>query len=226
MTNKGIDMQCNICGREYVALGVHLRRKHKIAPAEYKAEYGMLLATPLVDDWLSERIRSSQKSRMEDPEYKAEVSERCRENAAKNVGKPSSGMTKAGKESIALHDKARNKKYLEAQSVVVGKVLKEKGTMLDVRRATGTGPVAGRKMAVIAGVPYTRDSAKAERDKRAAATTRAKALVRVAKVMPHFDTTKSAAEMCRLGGVSIKTYKNWLAAGLIARHPNGRGPRT
>lgn len=219
-------MKCNICGREYIALGVHLRHKHKISPAEYKEEYGMLLATPLVDDWLSERIRSSQQSRLKDPEYKAEVTDRCRANALNNVGKPAAGMTKAGKESIATADKARNQKYLEKQAVIVAEVLQEKGTMLDVRKATGTGPTAGRKMATIAGVPYTRESAKVERDKRAAATIRAKALARVAKVMPYFDTTKSAAEMCRLGGISIKTYKNWLAAGLISRHPNGRGVAT
>lgn len=35
---------------------------------------------------------------------------------------------------------------------------------------------------------------------------------------------RDGAEMGWLGGISIKTYKNWLAAGLIARHPNGRGP--
>ena len=217
-------MKCNICGREYVALGVHLRRKHKIAPSDYKEEYGMLLATPLVDDWLSERIRSSQQSRLKDPEYKAEVTYRCRANADKKLGKPGAGMTQAGKESIAKSDKARNQKYLEAQSVVVAEVLRKTGTMLDVRKATGTGPTAGKKMAKMAGVPYSREAAKIERDKRAAATIRAKALARVAKVMPYFETTKSAAEMCRMGGISIKTYKNWLAAGLIARHPNGRGP--
>lgn len=217
-------MKCNICGREYIALGVHLRRKHKIAPADYKEEYGMLLATPLVDGWLSERIRSSQQSRLKDPEYKAEVTDRCRTNAAKNIGKSGAGMTQAGKQSIAKSAKKRNQKYLEEQSVIVAKVLREKGTMLDVRKATGTGPIAGLKMAKIAGVRYSREAAKAERDKRAAATIRAKALERVAKVMPYFYTTKSAAEMCRMGGISIKTYKNWLAAGLIARHPNGRGP--
>ena len=185
----------------------------------------MLLATPLVDAWLSERIRSSQQLRLKDPEYKAEVTDRCRANAMQNVGKPGAGMTRAGKESIAKSDKTRNQKYLEAQSGVVAEVLREKGTMLDVRKATGTGPTAGRKMAEIAGVPYTRESAKIERDKRAAATIRAKALARVAKVLPYFDTTKSAAEMCRLGGISINTYKNWLSAGLIARHPNGKGQK-
>lgn len=217
-------MKCMICGHEYIALGVHIRLKHKISPAEYKEENGMLLATPLVDDWLSESLRESQLLRLKDNEYKAELIDRCRENASKNVGKPGAGMTRAGKESIARSDKERNKKYLEKQAVIVAKVLREKGTMLDVRKATGTGPTAGRKMAEIAGITYTRESAKIERDKRAAATIRAKAMGRVAKVMPHFYATKSAAEMCRAAGISIKTYKNWLKAGLIPRHPNGRGP--
>jgi hypothetical protein len=133
-------------------------------------------------------------------------------------------MTQAGKDSIVKTNKARNQKYLVAQSVVVAKVLREKGTMLDVLKATGSGPTAAKKMAKIAGIDYSAASAKVVRDKRAAVTIRANALARVAKVMPHLYTTKSAAEMCRLAGISNKTYKNWLAAGLIARHPNGRGP--
>ena len=217
-------MKCNICGREYIALGVHLRLKHKIAPAEYREEYGLLLATPLVDNWLSERISSSQKLRLKDPGYKAEIVDRCLANAAKRVGEPVADMTQAGKASIARSNKLRNQEYLEKQAVIVAKIILGKKTMLDVRKATGTGPIAGRKMAKIAGVSYSSESAKAEGAKRAAATIKAKALARVAKVMPYFYTTKSAAEMCRLGGISIKTYRNWLAAGLIARHPNGRGP--
>ena len=218
-------MKCNICGRDYQALGVHLRRKHKIAPKDYKEECGMLLATPLVEDWLSKRISASQTDRLKDPEYKVEVTRLCAENSRRNIGKPGVGMTKAGKASIAKSDKLRNDKYLTERAQVVASILQEKGTMADVRRAIGTGAVAGKKMAALAGVEYTRESAKVERDKRAAETIRAKALARVEKVMPYFKTTKSAAEMCRLAGISIKTYKNWLAAGLISRHPNGTGPR-
>ena len=213
-------MKCEICGKQYIALGVHLRHKHKIDPDDYRQEFGLLMATPLADDWLCERIRESQISRLKDPEYKSEVTERCLSNAKANIGKPGAGMTRAGKESIAASDKVRNEAYLAKQSDVVAKVLMEKGTMLDVRKVTGSGPTAAKKMAAIAGVKYTKESAKIVRDKRAAATIRAKALARVAKVMPHFHNTRSAAEMCRLSGISIKTYKNWLAAGLIARHSN------
>jgi hypothetical protein len=215
-------MECKICGKNYIALGVHLKHKHKIEPADYKEEHGMLLATPLVDNWLSERIRASQQLRLKDPDYKAEIADRCRENAKKNVGKPGVGMTRAGKESIARSDKARNEKYLQDQSAIVAKVLMEKGTMLDVKKATGSGVVAAKKMAKMAGIDYSKESAKAIRDSRAAATTRAKAMNRVAKVLPYLHTTKSAAELCRLSGISRKTYRNWVAAGLIESHPNRR----
>ena len=215
-------MKCNICGRQYVALGVHLRHKHKIAPADYKEEYGMLLATPLVDEWLSARLSTNMTNRLKDPEYKAELVETCLLNAKKNIGHVGREMTQAGKESISRADKARNERYLTKNADAIAHVLREKGTMLDVRKATGSGPEAAKKMAKIAGVEYSAESAKIIRDARAAATTRAKAMARVAIVVPYFATTKSAAEMCRLAGISIKTYKNWLAAGLIARHPNGR----
>ncbi len=217
-------MKCNICGKEYIALGVHLRHKHKVSPAEYKEEYGMLLATPLVDDWLSARLKSSQQDRLKDPDYKAEVTERCLANSRNNVGKPSAGMTLAGKESIAKKNTAQNERYLAKQTTIVADVLREKGTLHDVRKTIGTSSPATKKIAKLAGVSYTRESAKVVRDARAAATIREKALARVAKVMPYFNTTKSAAEMCRLAGISIKTYKNWLSAGLISRHPNGRFP--
>ena len=79
-----------------------------------------------------------------------------------------------------------------------------------------------RARATLAGIDYSKESAKAIRDSRAAATTRAKAMDRVAKVLPYLHTTKSAAEMCRLAEISKKTYENWLRSGLIERHPNGR----
>lgn len=216
-------MKCEICGREYIALGVHLRRKHKVDPKDYKEEHGILLAKPLVDDWLSVRLSESMQSRLKDAEYRAEMSELCMSNSRKNIGKPPREMTIAGKASIANSDKIRHEKYLIKQSVSVSEVLREKGTLLDVRKATGSGPTAAKKMAKIAGFEYSKESAKVIRDARAAATIRRKALERVARVTPYLGTTKSAAEMCRLAGISIRTYKNWLSAGLIARHPNGRG---
>lgn len=218
-------MKCELCGRQYIALGVHLRHKHAVDPDDYREEFGILRTAPLVDEDLSAHLSAGAKRRLQDGDYKAEVQARCRANANANKGKPAPGMTRAGKAALAKRNSEANAEYLKQQAPKVASVLREKKTMLDVRRELGTSPTAGKKMAAMAGIEYTAQSAKAERDKRAAATIRAKAMARVANVMMHFDTTKSAAEMCRRGGISIKTYKNWLSAGLIQRHPNGRGPR-
>lgn len=220
-------MKCNICGREFVSLGVHLRHKHKVDPDDYKEEHGMLRAAPLVDKWLSDRLKDSVNNRLKDPDYKDEVTQRCLANAKNNVGKAGGGtaMSSVGRKLLAERGKVRNDAYLIRQSVIVAEVLREKGTMLDVRKATGSGPEAARKMAKIAGIEYSRESAKIVRDARAAATTRAKAVARVALVLPYLDATKSAAEMFRLTGISKRTYQNWIAAGLISRHPSSRLPK-
>lgn len=218
-------MKCELCGRQYIALGVHLRRKHSVDPDDYREEFGILRTTPLVDEDLSALLIAGAKRRLQDDDYKAEVQAICRKNADAKKGKPGPGMSRAGKAALAKRNTEANEKYLKQHAPEVARVLMEKKTMRDVAKALSIGPTAGNKMAAMAGIEYTAQSAKAERNKRAAATIRAKAMARVAKVMIHFDTTKSAAEMCRRGGISIKTYKNWLRSGLIQRHPNGRGPR-
>ena len=219
-------MKCELCGRQYIALGVHLRHKHHVDPDDYREEFGILRTTPLVDEELSEHLSAGAKRRMEDQDYKAEFQAICRKNAEANKGKSAPGMTRAGKAALAKRNTEANAEYLKSRAAEVAKILSEKKTMRDVAKALGVGPKAGKKMASMAGVEYSKASAKQERDKRAAATTRAKAMARVAKVMAYFDTTRSAAEMCRLGGISIRTYKNWLSSGLIKRHHNGSGPRS
>lgn len=215
-------MKCELCGRQYIALGVHLRHKHHVDPDDYREDYGILRTTPLVDEELSEQLRMGQKQAMQDADYKAAATQRCKDNAKANKGKPPPLMTRAGKAALAHRNVKANAKYLEQQAPKVATILREKKTMLDVRKTLGIGPTAAKKMAALMDVEYTKHLAKTERDKRAAATIRAKALTRVAAIMVHFETTKSAAEMCRRSGISIKTYKNWLKANLIQRHPNGR----
>lgn len=218
-------MKCEICGRQFVALGVHIRLKHAIDPDDYRDEFGILRITPLVDKDLSEHLSAQAKLRLTDADYKAEVQARCRENGDARKGRPGVGMSRAGKAALAKRNTENNAAYLSARASLVAHVVREKKTLLDVRRMLGTGPIAAKKIIAAEGVNYSPKLARAERDKRTAATIRAKTMTRVAKVMPYFGTTKSAAEMCRLAGINIKTYKNWLCAGLIQRHPNGRGPR-
>ena len=215
-------MKCQLCGGEYIALGVHLRHKHAVDPDDYREDFGILRTTPLVDENLSSHLSDCLKRRLQDDDYKAEVQARCRVNAAANKGKASPGMTRAGKAALAKRNTEANAEYLNQQASMVAEVLREKGTMLDVRKATGTGYKAACKIAKMTGIEYTPQSAKKEASKRAAATIRAKAMARVEKVIPYLETTESAAEMCRRAGISIKTYKNWVKAGLIKKHPNAR----
>lgn len=218
-------MKCELCGRQYIALGVHIRHKHGIAPNDYRDEFGILRTTPLVDEDLSANMRFHAFRRLQDGDYKAEVQERCRKNTEANRGRALSEMTRAGKAALAKRNKDANDKYLRSKAPMVAKVLREKKTLRDVAKELGCGHIAAKKMARLEGVEYSAHAAKSERAKRAALTIRNAAMERVAKVLPLLYTTKSAAEMCRLGGISTKTYKNWLKAGLITRHPNGRGPR-
>lgn len=215
-------MKCLICGKEYKALGVHIRLKHAVDPDDYRDEFGILRTTALVDEDLSEYLSAKAQFRLTDDEYRATVTERCKSNAEANKGKPSPEMTRQGREALASRNKDRNRRYIADVAPEIAAILREKMTIQDVRRATGSSRDVALKVASQLATGYSVESAKAERNKRAAATIRSKALARVEKVAPYLKTTKSAAEMCRLCGISLKTYKNWLNAGLIERHPNGR----
>ena len=218
-------MKCELCGRQYIALGVHLRHKHKVDLNDYREEFGILRTTPLVDEYLSDHLSACANHRLQDSEYKSEVTARCKENASRKKGKPAPEMTRAGKDALVHRNKENNAEYLRRNAKKVADILREKKTLIDVRRETGSGPVAAKKMAAIAGVIYSLDNAKDERDRRAAKARREKTESQIAKLMTCFYTTRSAAEMCRLSGISITTYKNWLRAGLIQRHPHGRGKK-
>ena len=217
-------MKCEICGRDFIALGVHVRHKHHVAPADYKEEFGLLKTAALADSDLSERLRRGALMRLKDADYRDEVTEQCKLNAKESAGRAYE-MSDAGKALLSDRNRARNKEYLRAKAQVVAPIIDERGTSLDVRRAIGVGHAAVQRMASMGLVTYERQRAVDERSARAAATHRAKATKRVEAVLPLLETTRSAAEMCRRAGISIKTYKNWLEAGLIPRHPNGTGRR-
>jgi hypothetical protein len=212
-------MKCEICGKQYIALGVHIRHKHGVDPDDYRDTYGLMRTAPLVDKDLSDQIRASAKRRLQDDEYKAEVQNRCRKNAEANKGKPGPRMSQAAKAKLAKRNSENNEKYIREKSSLVANVLMEKKTMRDVRLALGVGPNAAQKMASIENVGWTKDLAKMERKRRALAAMRKKTLQLVEKTTPYLYTTKSVPEMCSLAGISTKTYRKWLKAGLMQRHP-------
>jgi len=132
-------MKCLLCGKEYIALGVHLRHKHQVDPVDYREEFGLLKTAPLVDDSLSKQISDSATMRMKDPEYKEYMSDICRRNAKKNIGTTPSEMSKAGREKLSKRNKEANELYLKKKAPLVEKILRDKKTLLDVRNQTGMG---------------------------------------------------------------------------------------
>jgi DNA invertase Pin-like site-specific DNA recombinase len=211
-------VECKLCGREYVALGVHLRHKHAVDPDDYREEFGILRITPLVDLELSMHLSAAAKRRLLDSTYREETVARCRANIEANKGKPSSGMTKAGKEKLADRNRKVNVTYLRDLAPKVIRVLGKKKTVSDVCAALGTSPLVVKKILAAAGVSNAREKANQERLKRLRATNRAKTLKRIEKMLAYLEVSKSAAEMCRLSGVSIKTYKSWVNRGVIERY--------
>lgn len=104
-------MKCEICGRDYIALGVHIRRKHKVDPDDYRDEFGILHTTPLVDDDLSKQLSALMKVRLQDEEYMEEVTERCKKNGSARKGENGYGMTAQGKAALAKRNASRTKVY-------------------------------------------------------------------------------------------------------------------
>ena len=99
-------MQCMICKKRFRFLGGHMRPAHGIMLQEYRIQFGILLGTPLMDNELCVARSDKLKQLMADPDYKAEVVERCIANAKAMIGKTTNGMTDAGKKSLARHRSA------------------------------------------------------------------------------------------------------------------------
>lgn len=215
-------MRCNLCGKEYAALGVHLHRKHKVDLNDYREEYGMLRTAPLVDPWLSERMRDSQVARLKDPEYTAELVARCVENSVRKLGANTPGfvMSSEGKARLVRRNAARNAARLSTITPLVHDAWANNAcTLLDVRASTKTGPLVAKR---ILGSSYDKGAAIEERQRRGTAALNEKRQQHVAQVLSAIDPSWSGAELCRRAGISHTTYKRWVAAGWIPRCPDGR----
>lgn len=122
-------LKCEICGEHYWALGVHVKHKHGISASEYKAEYGLLMKTPLSHAEICEAASVSIKKRLEDPEYRAESAERCRENGRANKGKSIEFNSPASSAAVAQRNRERNDRYLQARAKEVQKALEATGSI-------------------------------------------------------------------------------------------------
>lgn len=139
-------MKCLICGKNYIALGVHIRLKHKIDPADYKEEFGMMKTTPLCDADLSEHMRKNLKQRLLDPDYLAESIARCKENRFNRVDKPPIIQSQASKNKLIERNKKRFADRLDKLIPIVVEILKTKKTVIDVCRDIGMGQHTVKKI--------------------------------------------------------------------------------
>ena len=153
-------MECLLCGKNYINLGVHLRHKHHADPADYKEQFGMMKTTPLVDVELSEHISKSAKRRLLDPDWLAETTARCKENAAKNIGKPPAEYSQAGRDKVADRNRKTHAQRLDKLAPVVAEILRTKKTILDVRRDIGMGSNAVMKIVKMGKAVYSKDVAR------------------------------------------------------------------
>lgn len=128
-------MKCELCGREYINLGVHLRHKHSVDPNEYREEFGMLRTAPLVDKELSAHISALAKNRMKDEEYLEQKRALCRKNAAAKKKGQKVQMSRKAKELLAKRNTEANARYLEQRAPAVLAMLRDKKTVRDVSKA-------------------------------------------------------------------------------------------
>ena len=153
-------MKCLWCGKNYINLGVHLRHKHHVDPANYKEEFGMMKTMPLVDADLSEHMSKAMKRRLLDVDYLAETIARCKENAVKNIGKPPAKQSLAGKAKVSERNRKVHANRLNKLAPVVAEILAKKKTLIDVRRAIGMGPNAVKKIVNMGKAEYSKDVAR------------------------------------------------------------------
>lgn len=167
-------MKCELCGKHLKSLGIHLRKMHETDPDDYREAYGIMKGVPLVDAEVSEALRRSINSRLEDPDYKEMMTEVCKMNAVvlkvTRAGKSSLGV--AGSLSLSKHGKSQNLQYVLSKAKAIAAVLEAKKTIEDVRRETGASPAVVKKVIALGLAAYSRRESGVESAKRSLATKR------------------------------------------------------
>ena len=210
-------MICLICGKNYIALGVHVRHKHHVAPEDYREEFGLLKTAALADDSLRNQLRVGQLRAMQDPEYLAVAQTQCIANAASNSSRMSE-MSPAGKELLATRNTQRNSAYLLGKAQAVSGILETQQTKLAVRRSLGMGTAAVNKLIALGEAPYSKEAAKTRRAENVAATVAKRRSDKVEAYIRLLPTAKTATEICRTLGITKTTHRRWLNAGVIPRN--------
>ncbi len=207
-------MRCLICGKDYRALGVHIRHKHHVSPEEYKQEFGLLKVTPLAETEIRDALRASQKQRLLDPEYLEQLRQQCASNSAKPSNMKGS-MSAAGRAAVAKRDIERNEKYLAECSSKVISSFQVHGTILPVAHELGMSFSAVKRILNTAGFVTDREVTNKRRVANVDKTISARREPKLAALIEALKNSDTAVLARAKSGVSKTTYTRWKKAGLI-----------
>lgn len=135
-------MKCLICHKNYINLGVHVKRKH-MSCDEYRREFNLPLGTPLADKELCELFSVSALQRLKDPVWLEECSQRMKGIAKENTGKKTGplNLPEISKRRLMEMNKQTGESY-RAQMVPVIKDDYMAGmTPIEIRRKHGVAPM-------------------------------------------------------------------------------------
>lgn len=205
-------MKCQICGKNYISVGVHIVKKHGVTPDEYRHEFGLLKTAALIDEDLSGHLSKMAKIRSAgfDDDERAEVLTRLR-NSPHVTGE----MSEAGKALLRSRNIARNDVYVAEQGAPVGKIIESKKTAISVRRAIGMGHQTVLGMAKRGLIDYDKEEAEAERLRLVAVSIAERQAPLILKVVELYDSKLTLREICRQVGIGLTTYKRWRSESLV-----------
>lgn len=76
LTYKGrYKVQCHICGKFFVALGIHVKKTHEMTASDYRFEFGLSHTVGLVSEYLHERYQQGNGQRLK--AYASEAAEKA-----------------------------------------------------------------------------------------------------------------------------------------------------
>lgn len=209
-------MICQICGKNYIALGVHVKVKHGVELADYRHEFGLLKTAPLVDDELSAHLSRTAKITFatRSAEEQQGIRERCVEINKIATAAPKT-LSDVGRAQLSARNSERNHAYIHSKKDDVARCLKRNQFVSEVHKATGVSSGTIRKMAANGLVVYDKEALAAARVKLAVATMDVTRSANIEKVLALYDTDLSTTEICRRVGIGRTTHKRWVVEGRI-----------
>lgn len=220
-------MKCLVCGKNYIAVGVHAKHKHGLTANEYRREFGLKLSQPLVDTDLSEHLSRMQRNLLRvDPERKSRCVERCLENAAKCIGTstPRPDLPTISRSCIAGSNTRRKLAYYEEKKDEVARAYLIHGSVHHARASIGMSGTTMKAIMTLSGVTHNKDMSKALGAGKAAV----KYLIRREQEISRFKEAVARGmgkvEALKHAGVSVGPYKVWRRLGLVEKFTVMEGP--